>query len=119
MKVVLYPRITDSGFSRPESLKPVRLVRSEAVPIVDGSKLWAELHTKRDATPEWFAEWLSRVPNFRCSCRRDFEAIILANPPRYNDWFKWTVEIHNSVNKKLGKSIVTFEAAMNFWMPAD
>lgn len=70
-------------------------------------QLWAELHLKQDATPEWFSEWLARVPNFGCGCRDSFAAYLLTNPPRYDDWYAWTCEAHDWVNAKLGKPLHT------------
>jgi len=78
-------------------------------------ELWAELHSKQNPTPEWFAGWLSRIPRFGCACRKDFQAIIDANPPRYDDFFAWSVEAHNSVNQKLDRTIMTMEDAAAIW----
>ena len=76
---------------------------------------WRELHTKQNASPKWFADWLTRVPSYGCNCRRDFEKLLGSDPPDYADWFAWTVRIHNSVNEKLGKPIVTLEEAREIW----
>jgi len=81
-------------------------------------QLWAELHSKQDPTPEWFAGWLARIPRFGCACRKDFEAIIEANPPRYDDLFAWSVEAHNAVNAKLNKPIMSLEDAVKVWRTA-
>ena len=80
--------------------------------------LWLELHTKKDATPGWFSSWLKRVPSFGCKCRDAFEAIIKVNPPRFDDWFAWTVEVHNAVNRKLGRKEWTLDEAVARWTTA-
>ena len=81
-------------------------------------QLWAELHSKTNPTKEWFANWLKRVPSFGCKCRDAFEAIIKANPPRFDDWFAWTVEVHNAVNRKLGRKEWTLDEAVARWATA-
>jgi hypothetical protein len=103
MRIVLLPRTTESKFeSRHEPHEP----QTQPIqPIVDGSKLWAELHTQQSPTQEWFDGWLSRVPNFGCSCRKDFLEYLKTNPPRFDDFYAWSVEAHNYVNQKTGKPI--------------
>lgn len=76
---------------------------------------WAELHTKKDATPEWFQRWLNRVPNFGCGCKDKAEAILLLIPPRYDDWFAWSVEFHNAINAD--RRPWTLEEAADRWQP--
>ena len=65
--------------------------------------LWQELHEKQNPTPEWFRNWVSRVPNFGCSCRSWLREYLRENPPRFDDFYAWSVELHNSVSRKLGK----------------
>lgn len=72
-----------------------------------GRLLWLELHTKEDPTPEWFETWVARVPNFDCGCRSWLREYLVTNPPRYNDWYPWTVELHNAVNVKRGVDVWT------------
>lgn len=69
--------------------------------------LWLELHTKEDPTPEWFETWIARVPNFGCGCRSWLRDYLKTNPPRYDDWYDWTVALHNAVNLKRGVPVWT------------
>ena len=69
---------------------------------------WIELHTQLHPTPVWLETWVARVPNFDCGCRSWLRKYLAANPPRYNDWYPWTVELHNAVNVKRGVA---------FWTP--
>lgn len=101
------------GQNNPELQVAIQVARQTRVER--GRKLWAELHTKQDATPEWFALWMQRVPSFGCGCRNAFAAIIAVNPPQYDDWFAWTVEAHNAVNDKLNKPQITIEEARTIW----
>jgi len=68
-------------------------------------ELWRELHSEQNPTPEWFADWVSRVPNFGCSCRSWLREYIRDNPPRFDDFYAWSVDLHNAVNAKLGKPV--------------
>lgn len=67
--------------------------------------LWLEIHTKVNPTPEWFSDWVSRVPNFGCGCRSWLVEYLKKNPPRYDDFPGWGIELHNAVNLKKGKPI--------------
>jgi hypothetical protein len=75
---------------------------------------WRELHTKRNATIEWLLDWIARIPP-GCGCGESFESILQRLPPRFDDWFAWTVEIHNQVNRKLSKPEITLEKAIELW----
>jgi hypothetical protein len=66
-------------------------------------KRWNELHSEQHASPEWIEDWLERVPEINCGCRLWVKQWIADNPPRYHDWYQWTVELHDAVNAKLGK----------------
>jgi len=68
-------------------------------------KLWRELHSEQNPTPEWFADWVARVPNFGCGCRSWLREYLRDNPPRFDDFYSWSVELHNAVNAKLGKPV--------------
>jgi len=47
------------------------------------------------------------------SCRDHFEQVLVENPvPEADDLFKWSVDVHNIVNKRLGKPEVSYEAAL-------
>lgn len=93
---------------RSERPQLVRIVR-KSTPRPDLTEtyhaLWAEIHSQQDATPEWFADWVSRVPNFDCSCRNWLTEYLKTNPVRYDDFAAWAIEMHNAVNIKIGKPI--------------
>ena len=64
------------------------------------------------------------VENFPCKdpCKKDFVKYIKANPllPAVKSkdplsLFKWTVNAHNYVNNKLGKSIINWDEAKEMW----
>jgi len=74
---------------------------------------WRKLHTTR-FTPEEFELWVQGIPGCS-SCQRDFRRILKNHPPRFDDWERWTWEIHNAVNARLGKPEFTFEQACKIW----
>jgi hypothetical protein len=49
-------------------------------------------------------------------CRVHFSQVLAENPIPDTDVFKWSVDVHNIVNEKLGKPLMTFEDALEHWM---
>jgi hypothetical protein len=74
---------------------------------------WRQLHTTQMDGMQ-FLDWLNGVPN-QCDCRKEFDALVEVNPPRFDDWTRWTWEIHNAVNAKLNKPEVTWDDAAKLW----
>lgn len=93
-----------------------KVVRVETTPIVKEhlasisskqSQHWDKLHRSK-FTPQEFESWVGSIPG--CSaCRRDFRKLIETKSPRFDDWRRWTWEIHNAVNAKLSKPDFTWE----------
>jgi hypothetical protein len=71
---------------------------------------WEELHCKQDPNPEWFDDWISRTPAV-CGCGERIAAIIDRLPPRFGDWFAYSVDLHNAINAKLSKPLVALAQA--------
>ena len=65
--------------------------------------LWLELHGEENPTPEWFSDWVGRVPNFGCGCRSWLREWLRKNPPDFDGFGSWASGLHNEVNRKLGK----------------
>jgi hypothetical protein len=75
-----------------------------------GRACWAELHGCQEPTQQWYAEWLKTVPSFGCSCRKNWDELTTKYPPDFSSreaFFKWSVDRHNDVNRKLGKPQVS------------
>lgn len=54
------------------------------------------------------------IKNMKCSCRNHAYHILMINPQtRYKYIFQYTVDFHNQVNERLGKSLFTYEEALN------
>ncbi len=89
------------------------LTKNESL-AAKGRELWSELHTS--LTIDTLAEWERRIPSFGCTCRKFYDEWKASNPPSAALFFKWTVDLHNAVNAKLGKIVVTYEEARRLWM---
>lgn len=81
--------------------------------------IWSELHLRaltQEGTDDsaWLADFGSRIIG-RCSCRQQWSEDLKAVPPAYGQYFDWTVAIHNRVNGRIGKAIMTSIAARTFW----
>ena len=76
---------------------------------------WRKLHTTTmDA--DSLATWINEIPSDQdCQCAYRFTNIIKDIPPRFDDWNKWTWQVHNAVNAKLGKPEITWREACKQW----
>ncbi len=87
--------------------------REEAL-AATGRELWAELHTS--ITLETLAKWEAKIPSFECRCRQFYDAWKVSNPPREADFFAWTIDLHNAVNRKLdGKLEMCHSVSRFLW----
>lgn len=90
-----------------------------------GPAMWDELHRR---ALNWNYELLKddkqylrgfghRIPKFEsgCKCRSFYNTYLKKNPPTIEKYFEWTVNLHNAVNKKLGKPEISLETARNIW----
>lgn len=78
-------------------------------------ELWRQLHqygpdnaSTWDATiaQNWLSNWEANIPSFGCPCNDHWKKIKAAIPPVFTSakqFYQWTVDVHNEVNKKLGK----------------
>lgn len=96
-------------------------VTPHAVPddwkIVEGPRMWGELHRRAlsvgGADSTWLQNFGASIP---CGeCRAHWTAAVIENPPQWDGYFEWTVFMHNAVNVRLGKPIVTVEEARSLW----
>jgi len=77
--------------------------------------LWREIHTQDAPSEEWWLGIVLKVRRMSCQCDQFLKSYLPTNPPRYDDWFAWTVELHNDVNAKLGKPQVALQEAREIW----
>ena len=77
-------------------------------------KLWFELHTT--VTTHTLGSWEAKLRSLgMCSCATKYDKIKKANPPRTDDFFVWTWEIHNEVNINLDKPTFSLQDAIIKW----
>ncbi len=71
---------------------------------------YALQHPRPD--PAWLDAFALRLP---CTgCREHWQATVQRTPPG-DAFFAWTVMVHNEVNARLGKPLLTIEAALARW----
>jgi hypothetical protein len=82
-----------------------------------GPHFWMTLHIAclacqdYKALAEFVEGYLYIIPCL--SCRQHFEQVLIENPvPETGDFFQWSVDVHNIVNKRLGKPEVSYEDAL-------
>lgn len=85
-----------------------------------GREAWRLLHSEPHGTPEWFADWAANHIPRGCGCGASSRSLVDVCPPRYEtaeDWFAWTVDFHNLVNRKLNKPELSLADALAIWRP--
>jgi hypothetical protein len=82
-----------------------------------GPHFWMTLHIAclgcqdYKALTEFVEGYMYIIPCL--SCRQHFEEVLVENPvPETGDFFKWSVDVHNIVNKRLGKPEFSYENAL-------
>lgn len=81
-----------------------------------GPYYWALLHISALTNTSGFPELVQLFPALiPCpTCSEDFRKII-ADYPLTGDYFTWSVDVHNLINRKLGKPQVSYEDARRQW----
>lgn len=83
---------------------------------------WKELHLYKphpdNRINNWWLEvyFTPRVKNINCKCMEHWEQILKENLVDWNNYFNWTVDMHNLVNKKLDKRIISYKEAREIWI---
>lgn len=119
--VVHAPHLTRLG-SNPPAIngEPEVIARPVRPPITadKGRERWAELHRRSLAwaggdDSGWLAAFAERLP---CGeCRGHWLGMVARTPPDWANYFRWGVERHNEVNRRLGKPELTEAAARSLW----
>ena len=83
---------------------------------------WTPIHDGTVCDPISLAGWELRIPAYGCACRKDYMLYKTSSPPDFTSpeslWL-WGVELHNHVNRKLGKPELTIEEARLQWSRLD
>lgn len=88
--------------------------------------LWKEIHTRALGNPAGhddtaFLDGLSRrllFPGACAKCRNSYDDYRKAHVPDFTTpatYFHWTVDLHNDVNARIGKPVLTVEQARAIW----
>lgn len=92
---------------------------AKTVMAVHGPKLWRELHLRALTVAQgvddsaWLGMFIGSLP---CpDCRVHFAGIVTGHPPRWDEYFEWTVGVHNLVNATLGKPAFSLDEARAFY----
>jgi len=92
--------------------------------LLQGPRAWAELHifalrheAKRQGVSEasWFENWVSDLPFDGCPCKGHLHEFLAHNPPDWDKFFAWSVNLHNAVNARIGKLTIGVEQARELW----
>jgi hypothetical protein len=82
-----------------------------------GPHFWMTLHIAclgcqdYKAISEFIEGYMYIIPCL--SCRQHFEQVLAENPVPETDFFKWSVDVHNIVNRRLGKPEFSYEDALS------
>ena len=83
-----------------------------------GQFVWSKLHGYKGCDPQWLEIWEYLIPKFGCSCTNDYQSYKASTPPDFTSpeslWL-WGFNLHNHVNRKLGKPELTIEEARLQW----
>ena len=98
-----------------------------SVPYIDltvsqGRASWELKHSYLGCDPSWHELWELTIPSSSCSCSIDYAKLKQENPPDFSSpekYFLWGHLIHNLVNTKLEKPLVTLEDAIKLWNRTD
>ena len=97
----------------------------QSVILRDGPRYWAELHLfslrnrnckDRAFIESWFKNWADSIPWNGCPCQQHFEDYCKQFPPDFSDLWKWGIGIHNDVNSRNGKPVLSLSDAENLWL---
>ena len=96
----------------------------QSVILRDGPRYWAELHlfSLRNRNCQdlafiesWFKNWADSIPWNGCPCQQHFEDYCKHFPPDFSDLWKWGIGIHNDVNSRNGRPVLSLSEAENLW----
>lgn len=87
-------------------------------PLIPRQAIWSELHRRAlvhggDDTA-WLTDYASRIIG-SCKCRDQWRDDLKIMPPDFANYFAWSVTVHNRVNERLKKPLLTVEEALTIW----
>ena len=103
----------------PEHVAAVRAEQEQRI-AEQGAKAWTSLHSYTGCDPEFLRQWESTIPGGNCGCPESYQAFKLEDPPDFSsswNFFLWGLRIHNTVNRKLGRSEWELDRSIQQWRP--
>jgi hypothetical protein len=83
-----------------------------------GRQLWAELHCHLGSDPEFYSAWRAKILQEKCGCSKHFLDMERTHPINLSDsasFFESSIAMHNAVNERLKKPILSIEEAYTLW----
>jgi hypothetical protein len=90
--------------------------------LLNGPRFWAELHLlglrhrSGKNMSGWLNDWRDSIPFNGCPCKEHLDEWMSENPPDWNRFFEWGIDLHNAVNMRIGKPTMDVENAKELWM---
>ena len=110
------------GQSQPTAITQEQILAKRAERTAkQGQAAWGYLHGYKGCDPQWLEIWQFLIPQ-RCECKGGYQQIIAEMPPDFTSpeaFFAWGVNLHNAVNRKLGKPELTIDEALLIWRKND
>ena len=113
-KKLLPPKANGVSHSKPS--------RSSSIVFSPLVNPWIALHNGSIVDAAGLSEWEKTIPHYGCACRHFYQGYKADNPPDFSTpeaFFRWGVDLHNAVNRKLGKAELTIEEALSIWRNSD
>lgn len=77
-----------------------------------GRRLWAKLHLQPVYEGVWLNTWINALAG---TCKQKTQKFVFDNPPTLDNWEQFKLDLHNSVNRELGKPEWTLTQAQLYW----
>lgn len=111
------PVFRPDGSQRSDSV--TRVLSFQIIQLVNP---WIAVHDGSIVDDAGLAAWELTIPQYECGCRRFYAEYKMANPPDFTSpeaFFRWGINLHNAVNRKLGKPELTIDEAISIWRKSD
>ena len=122
----MFPRDTLKGFKLSSAIgprpRPEPRITISGVVIERRPNAWIALHNGSIFHAAGLSEWESSIPQYECGCRAFYAKYKAEMPPDFTSpeaFFRWGVNLHNAVNRKLGKHELTIDEALSIWRKDD
>jgi len=94
-----------------------KMGRLSSDPKTVGRQAWRNLHSYFGCDPQFLPEWEKNIPS-SCSCAESYSGYKRLFPPDFSSplaFFNWGMVVHNLVNAKLKKPVISLDRARMLW----